>query len=94
MRGLTFISQKETISTVSVKGQVTLPVQIRRHLHIGPNDKVAFTIRPTGDVAVTSLAYPTVQSLRGAAGSLKEPLAWKEVKKRAHEDRLQTKYGK
>ena len=28
------------ISTISVKGQVTLPVRMRRKLGIGPNDKV------------------------------------------------------
>lgn len=31
--------------------------------------------------------YPNIDSLRGAAGKLKKPLSWKQVKKIAYEDR-------
>lgn len=95
MQAFTFNTPpKETVSTVSTKGQVTLPVEVRRHLGIEPNDKVAFVIEPTGEVKVTSPQYPTIQSLRGAAGSLKQPVSWKEMRRLAREDRLQKKYEK
>jgi AbrB family looped-hinge helix DNA binding protein len=35
---------RELTSTVTSKGQVTLPVEIRRLLHIEPRDRVAFVV--------------------------------------------------
>jgi AbrB family looped-hinge helix DNA binding protein len=35
---------RELTSTVTIKGQVTLPVEIRRFLKIGPRDRVAFVV--------------------------------------------------
>lgn len=34
----------QKVRSVSSKGQVTIPVEIRNALHIEPNDKVAFTL--------------------------------------------------
>lgn len=86
-------SSKETVSTISSKGQVTLPVKVRKHLGVEPNDKIAFVIESTGDVKVTHVKYPDVQSLRGVAGSLKQPLSFQEIREIAREDRLANKYG-
>ena len=36
--------------------------------------------------------YPTVASLRGAAGRLDKSLSWQEIQKIAQEDRFDTKY--
>lgn len=88
------ISSKQQVSTVSSKGQVTIPAPIRKHLGVDVNDKVAFIIDPTGMVQVTQAKYPDIQSLSGAAGKLKKPLSWKEMRDIAHEDRLKEKYGK
>ncbi len=35
---------KELLSTVTTKGQVTIPVEIRRRLGVNPHDKVAFVL--------------------------------------------------
>ena len=35
---------KEILTTVTQRGQVTLPVEVRRLLGVKPRDKVAFTI--------------------------------------------------
>lgn len=85
---------KELVSTVSSKGQVTIPIEIRRKLGVDTNDKVAFTIEASGEIKLTQARYPDVSSLRGAAGSLKKSLTWKEVKRIALEDRIKNKYGK
>lgn len=82
---------KEIISTITSKGQITLPVEVRRHLGLKRADKVAFVIDQQGVVEVKPAAYPTIATLRGAAGSLHTPLSWQEVKKIAHEDRLEVK---
>lgn len=35
---------KELLSTVTSKGQVTIPAEIRRMLRVSPHDKVAFVV--------------------------------------------------
>ena len=84
---------KEIVSKVTRKGQITIPVAVRRHLGVATNDKVAFIIEPNGKVQVTQAKYPDISSLSGAAGTLKQPLVWKEVQIIAREDRLKEKYG-
>ena len=83
---------KEIISTLTSKGQVTIPAEVRKYLGIETNDKVAFVIDDEGAVRLRVLRYPTVASLRGAAGSLKKPLSWQEMQQIAYEDRFKAKY--
>ncbi|KKR80486.1 MAG: hypothetical protein UU73_C0001G0349 [Candidatus Daviesbacteria bacterium GW2011_GWA1_41_61] len=85
---------KEEISTISSKGQVTIPVKVRKHLGIKSNDKIAFVIESSGEVKVTPAKYPDIQSLKGVAGSLTKPLSWEKVKQIAQADRLSKKYGR
>ena len=83
---------REIISTITSKGQVTIPTEVRKYLGLETNDKVAFVIDDEGAVRLRVLRYPTVASLRGAAGSLKQPLSWQEMQRIAYEDRLKAKY--
>ena len=83
---------KEIVSTITSKGQVTIPAEVRKYLGIETNDKVAFVIDDAGAVRLRVLRYPTVASLRGAAGSLKKPLSWQEMQRIAYEDRFNAKY--
>lgn len=87
-------NQQEIISTITSKGQITLPLAIRKHLGVNYNDRVAFIIESSGDIKVRYVKYPDIQSLRGVAGALKKPLLFKEMKQIAEEDRLNKKYGK
>src|SRR6266566_9551659 len=82
-------TSKVTYSTVTSKGQVTIPADVRKHLGISTNDKIAFVISPQGTVEVKTPKYPTISSLAGAAGTLKKPLPWKEVERLAHEDHVE-----
>jgi AbrB family looped-hinge helix DNA binding protein len=52
---------KETFSSVSPKGQITLPAEIRRALGIKPKDKVAISLQD-GEVRVTPARY-TLESV-------------------------------
>lgn len=88
------IQPKEFVSTISSKGQITLPVFVRRYLQVDKNDKVAFVIEPTEGVKLTQAKYPDIRSLKGVAGALKQPMKWEEVKKVAYEDRWENEYGK
>lgn len=50
-------------SSLSTKGQATIPKAIRDHLHLGPGDRVRFFIHPDGSVVILP-ALP-VASLKG-----------------------------
>ena len=78
---------QEIISTITSKGQVTIPAEVRRRLGVGEHDKIAFVIEDNGEVRLSVPEYPTIESLRGVAGSLAQPLSWQEIKEIAHEDR-------
>ena len=83
---------KEIISSITSKGQVTIPVEVRRHLGIVAHDKIAFVIDSEGTVRLTVPRYPNIASLRGAAGKLGRQLSWKQMQQIAHEDRLEEIY--
>jgi len=85
---------KEFVSTISSKGQVTVPIFIRRYLRVQAKDKVAFMVEPAKGVRLSQAKYPDVRSLKGAAGALGRPMEWKEVIKIAYEDRPKKKYGR
>jgi AbrB family looped-hinge helix DNA binding protein len=53
------------VSTVSSKGQVTLPAQIRKQLGIGPNDRVTID---TVDDAIVIRRAPDLFELKGFLG--------------------------
>ncbi len=50
-------------STITVKGQTTLPKPVRDHLGLKPGDRVKFFIHPNGTVVI--LPMLPVSSLRG-----------------------------
>ena len=55
------------ISTMTSKGQVTVPLAIRSRLGIGPGDRLSFTVRGDGVLEVV----PETGDLLALAGSLK-----------------------
>lgn len=87
-------SSKQLVTTLSSKGQITIPIEVRKHLRLDTSDKVAFIIDSNGAVQVKPAKYPDIESLRGIAGKLKKPLPWKEVERIAHEDAFKEKYGR
>lgn len=83
---------REIISTITSKGQVTIPGEVRKHLGLKTNDKIAFVIDSEGEVRIRVPRYPDIQSLRGAAGSLEKPLSWQQMREIAQEDRFRAKH--
>ena len=83
---------KEIVSTITSKGQVTIPAEVRRHLGVRRSDKVSFVIEPDGIVRLKVPRYADIASLRGAAGSLKKPISWDKMRGIAREDHLLDKY--
>lgn len=83
---------KEIVSTITSKGQVTIPAEVRRHLGVKRSDKLSFVIEPDGIVRLRVPRYADIASLRGAAGSLDKPMSWDEMRESAREDHLLDKY--
>ena len=53
-----------SISTLTSKGQTTIPKQVREHLKIGPGDKLDFVIESEGRVVIKP-AKLDVRELKG-----------------------------
>ncbi len=79
---------KEIPATITSKGQVTIPVEVRRHLGLKQRERIAFVIGDDGVVRLMVPRFPTIESLRGIAGTLPQPMAWKEVRQTARDDAL------
>jgi antitoxin PrlF len=77
---------QEIISTITSKGQVTIPAEVRRHLGVDTHDKIAFVLDDDGAVRLSVPHFPTIDSLRGIAGSLPRPMSWREVEDIAQEE--------
>lgn len=77
----------EFIASITSEGQVTIPLEIREYLGIKLHDKIAFVIEQDGIVRLRVPSYPTIASLRGAAGSLPQPISWQDMQRIAYEDR-------
>ena len=86
---------KEILMTVTSKGQVTIPAEVRRHLKIKEGQKIALVLEAEGSVRLRLPRYPTVASLLHApAKRLDKDLDWQEVLDIAREDALQKLSGK
>lgn len=82
---------REISATVTGKGQVTIPVEVRRLLRIEKNQKIAFVVEPKGKISVKLPRYPTIASSRGFAGKLSKPISIEEMVQIAREEHLKNK---
>lgn len=82
---------KEIRSTITSKGQVTIPAEVHRHLGLKQGDKVTFVLDSSGRVELKAPKYPTIASLAGA-GTLDEPRDIEEMLEIAREDALEQEY--
>jgi antitoxin PrlF len=57
------------IATLTSKGQITLPKEVREHLHLAEGDRLEFLIRSDGEVHV----QPVSGSYRDLQGMLRRP---------------------
>lgn len=66
-------------STVTSKGQTTIPEKIRKALRIKPGDKLEYEVE--GDRA-TLRVYPSIRSLKGVLASKKgKGLSFSEIRR-------------
>ena len=58
-----------SVSTITTKGQTTIPKDIRNYLKVGAGDKIDFIIDKNGQVIVE----PTVRDVKELKGILSRP---------------------
>jgi AbrB family looped-hinge helix DNA binding protein len=75
---------KELVSSVSPKGQVTIPAEIRRLLGVKPKDRVAFSVHD-GRVELRP-ARTALDELYQSVPALASPRPWKEIEAIACEE--------
>lgn len=74
---------RELLSKVSSKGQVTIPVAVRRLLGVEPEDKVAFVVED-GTVQIKRTGS-VVERTAGALKSHEPPLSARQLREAAEE---------
>jgi antitoxin PrlF len=68
-------------STITSKGQVTVPKEVREHLRLKPGDRIDFVMGRTGQITLKAIDTD-IRSLRGILKSKrKEPLSIEEMNK-------------
>ena len=77
----------EMLGSVSAKGQITIPVEVRRMLGVKPKDKVAFIV-DDGEVRIRRAPSPLMDSYQ-AVPALKQPLTVEEMIAIAREEHAQ-----
>lgn len=78
---------KEYLSSVSEKGQVTIPLEMRKALGVKPKDKVAFKLEDNG-IKLVPLGSPLESSFQ-AVPPLKKPLTDEAMSEIAAEEHAQ-----
>ena len=90
-------------STITTKGQITLPKPIREHLHVDTGQRLHFLIQKTGNVLIkpkkdirelAGFLKPFIKNKRKKAPTIEEMN--EAVKKRAAEDdkRIRRQYAR
>jgi antitoxin PrlF len=65
-------------STITSKGQTTIPVEIRRHLKLKPGDRIQFFVEPNGRVVLIPRNLD-IRSLKGMLGPAPRRLSIEEM---------------
>lgn len=64
----------EFLSSISAKGQVTIPAGVRRRLGVRPGDRVAFIVTESGTVELRPARF-TLESVLGSGPALPDETA-------------------
>jgi AbrB family looped-hinge helix DNA binding protein len=75
---------REIWASVTERGQVTIPAEVRKALGIQKREKVVFAIED--GVVVLKKPRFTLETVSGSVPALKEKLSWEEITRRAHEE--------
>ncbi|MBA2276136.1 MAG: AbrB/MazE/SpoVT family DNA-binding domain-containing protein [Chloroflexia bacterium] len=71
-------------SSMSQKGQVTIPVEVRERLGLKPKDRVRFRVE--GDSVLIEPYRSNLAAFYQSVPALDPPRSWKEVEEIAHDE--------
>ncbi len=77
---------KEFIATLTSKGQVTIPVEVRKQLGLAPQDKVVFRLVEDNKVELEPLAM-TLEDAYGSVPPIRRPEDFEALKEIAQQER-------
>ena len=80
------MEDKEYIATITSKGQVTIPVEIREQLGLGARDKVIFRLGKGNRVELEPLPM-SLEEAYGSVAPLHRPENFAELQRIADEER-------
>ena len=79
-------NMKEVLTTITKRGQVTIPAEVRRLLGVKPRDKVVFEIED--DQVRLAPAKFTLETAYGSIKPTKRPEDFEEVARKAKEEHV------
>src|SRR5436190_16899294 len=85
---LPFQQREEYIQTVTVKGQVTIPAEVRKAIGVKPNSQVTVRLQ-AGKVVIEPVAM-TLEESFGSVKPITRPENFKELRKIALEEKADT----
>ncbi|MDQ6694360.1 MAG: AbrB/MazE/SpoVT family DNA-binding domain-containing protein [Chloroflexota bacterium] len=84
---------KKHLTSVTKKGRITIPAEIRRSLGIKEGDKVAISLSLVSEVKTAQAIIKPVRSVAemtfGAVAPLKEEVTWEQMRNIAREEHAQ-----
>ena len=83
---------QEHLGTITQKGQVTIPLAVRKLLGVKPYDRVTFRVTE-GRVELLP-AHLTLETAFGAVRPRSRPEHWETVRHQAREERARRRVGK
>jgi AbrB family looped-hinge helix DNA binding protein len=69
--------QKMNLAKVSVNGQLTIPIEVRRKLNIRTGDKVLFLDNPNGEVVISNASINTIKKAQKAFEGAAEKMGFR-----------------
>lgn len=78
---------REFTTTITQRGQVTIPAEVRRVLGVKHRDKVAFTIED-GEVRLAPVSF-TLESVYGSVKPSKKPEDFEEISRAAKDEKAE-----
>jgi antitoxin PrlF len=81
---------REYVTTITQRGQVTIPAEVRRILGAGPRDKIAFRVE--GNVVQLAPVEFTLDQVFGSVTPIQRPEDFEELSRIAKEEKAERTY--
>lgn len=72
------LNMKTASSTLTSKGQTTIPKEVREYLHLKPGDRMEFVIEPDGRVVLLPATLDVIE-LKGILPTSARPVTLEEM---------------